>query len=131
MTFPMTRHGTKLAILALVAASIGAQAQTPTETLAELAEELAVVRSAASAEPVWSQFVEVSTLAGLTRDEVLASLGDPDLCGSASEAACRAEDPWGYFFYYLPDGWQGGGPELWLEFDSAGVLVLARWYVSR
>ena len=117
--------------LVLMAASCVAQAQTPAEHLTEVAAELSAIRAISGDEPIWARHIDVSALVGSTRDAVLESLGAPDSCLRELTDECRARDWWGYFFYYLPPGWRGGGPELWFQFDSAGVIEQAQWSVSR
>jgi hypothetical protein len=118
-------------VLILQTASHGIYAQTPAERLVELAAELAAIRATSGPEPIWARHIDVSALLGSTREAVLGSLGAPDSCVRGMTDECRARDWWGYFFYYLPPGWRGGGPELWFQFDSAGVVEQAEWSVSR
>ena len=118
-------------VLVLMASSYDAHAQTATEALEEVAAELAAIRATTGEEPIWARHIDVSALVGSTREAVLEVLGPPDSCLRELTNECRARDWWGYFFYYLPPGWRGGGPELWFEFDSAGVIEQAQWSVSR
>jgi hypothetical protein len=117
--------------LVLLAVSYAAHTQTPTEQLTEVAAELSAIRAITGEEPIWARHIDVSALVGSTREAVLEALGAPDSCLRELTDECRARDWWGYFFYYLPPGWRGGGPELWFEFDSAGVIEQAQWSVSR
>jgi hypothetical protein len=81
----------------------------------------------------------VGALVGVTRTRFLEALGHP-ACGRwASEPGtqhyerlpCEEARELEYSFYYLPDNYVGGGPELIVEFDERGVCNSARWMRSQ
>lgn len=80
---------------------------------------------------------DASLLVGLPRSRILEELDEPaDGCWSGDRIAGAPRCPCGesphmnYSFYRL-DGQPGGGDELWVDFDAAGVCVQARWVGSQ
>lgn len=76
-------------------------------------------------------------LVGTTRAEILSVLGDAT-CGDWNKAEkrfvatpCAESARLTYGFYYLPDGYRGGGPEMFLGFDRSGICTSARWLWSQ
>lgn len=71
---------------------------------------------------------DLSSLIGMTRNELHIALGEPHICRlPISYAPCKNEGDWFYSFYDLPDGWVGGGPELFLTFDKEDKCKTAQW----
>ena len=56
---------------------------------------------------------DVSTLVGTSRADIINALGEPNGLG--------------YSFYSLCEDCIGGGPELLIQFNSAGVVNSLRW----
>jgi hypothetical protein len=135
-----------LALLVLLVASTPApsEAQAPARTtvVRELRARLDQLR--ASEEPRrFGRDLDVAPLVGMTRDQIRAALGAPSICGGpgyrihdprgnwAPTAPCRTPEDWYYSFYRLPPRSVGGGTELLLQFDAAGVCTVALWRGSR
>lgn len=77
-------------------------------------------------------------LLGMSRVEIAAALGEAEVCislapdgGASLGAPCATAVEWRMWFFNLPPGWRGGGTELWLTFDAAGICTTARWGGSR
>jgi hypothetical protein len=77
---------------------------------------------------------EAGLLVGASRSDLLDSLGQPSFCVTTtnqivpwSSLTCRSDFSFGYTFYLLGKDWIGGGPELWIQFDSAGAASSVRW----
>jgi hypothetical protein len=56
---------------------------------------------------------DVSSLVGTSRADIINALGQPNGLG--------------YSFYTLCEDCVGGGPELLIQFNSAGVVSSVRW----
>jgi hypothetical protein len=103
----------------------------PDQLLNELRVKLAMIRASSADEPVGlSPVPAVDALRGASRDTVRSALGAPDNCGY-NENECASQSSWAYWFFHLPAGWRGGGPELWLTFDARGLVQEAKWQFSR
>lgn len=100
--------------------------------LTQLRAQLAELAELEVDEPVrrWSN-VDVSPLAGMTRDELRAALGTPESCADIGGAPCETEEDWFYAFFRLPPHARGGGPNVLLSFDADGVCTAARWQHTR
>jgi hypothetical protein len=59
-------------------------------------------------------------LVGAPQSEVFAALGRPDQSDSCANSSSNCM--WQYSFYWSPPHWVGGGPELDVYFDDAGVV---------
>jgi hypothetical protein len=77
---------------------------------------------------------DVTILVGVSRSDLLGSLGPPTFCYGAthqialwSDPVCRAALELGYSFYRLCRNCIGGGPELVVQLDSAGAVGSLRW----
>jgi hypothetical protein len=80
---------------------------------------------------------EPKLLIGLSREKIGDVLGQPVGCenfnGRGAISPCRSLDDWDYWFYDLHDPEEpdvpmfGGGLELRLRFDAAGICRAARW----
>jgi len=90
--------------------------------------------------------VESAVLVGMSRQDILAALGEPGQCRVAPQticdpnvqpvrcreemraqpAPCTSDSDLFYSFYHLPEGWLGGGPELLLHFEG-DRCVAADW----
>jgi hypothetical protein len=68
--------------------------------------------------------VDVRVLVGVERRRFERELGRPESCDGSD---CSDATEWHYSFYYLPDGWLGGGTALFLSFDGSGRCVGAAW----
>jgi len=131
-TIEVKRYSEKaLATLVLLASAHCAFAQSLSEVLAQLAENLSIVRAASGDEPVGAEPIDVEVLLGVSRSVVADALGSPDNCEQLASEECSSKSQWLFGFYYLPPGWRGGGPELWLDFNSAGEVEKAEWHFSR
>jgi hypothetical protein len=121
-----------LVVIALVSctASPCLAADSAAKVLAQLRKELHLVRGASGDKPVTSAFQPNPTpLVGLTQREVQESLEEPNHC---QVSACVGPGEWVYWFFWLPPGWRGGGPELVLDFDGIPLRVKrATWRFSR
>ena len=120
-----------LASLVLLASTYSACAQSSSEVLAELAENLSTVRSASGAEPVGAEPIDVEGLLGVSRNSIASALGIPDNCEEVDAEACSSKRQWHFLFFYLPPDMLGGGPELWLNFDSEDNVEESEWHLSR
>ncbi|HYE73799.1 MAG TPA: hypothetical protein VEF04_10720, partial [Blastocatellia bacterium] len=78
-------------------------------------------------QPFQVETEDVSFLIGLKRDKIKGALGNPSVCEGISDESCKMINEWVYAFYYLPSGWNGGGPELLLKFDQSDKCVSAQW----
>ena len=120
-----------LASLVLLASTFGVLAQPASDVLAQLSENLQTVRTASGPEPVGTQPIDVDALLGVSRDSIATALGVPDNCEDLESKECSGKEQWYFWFFYLPSGWRGGGPELWLDFNSDAEVVKAEWHFSR
>jgi len=103
-------------------------AETPDQLLHMLGTSLMSFRAMsgeqyAALEPV----PDGAMLRGIARELLLSSFGKPDNCEpfngpSVHGAECEPSDTWSYWFFYLPRGSRGGGPELWLRFDDHNLV---------
>jgi hypothetical protein len=101
------------------------------DLLTGLGNGRSLVRAAVADKPLSIETVEVDAIKGVSRERLLSSWGTPDNCIQLSGAECAAQKSWVYYFFYLPAGWRGGGPELWLTFNTTGIVEDARWQFSR
>jgi hypothetical protein len=69
-------------------------------------------------------------LKGITKEQLLKYLGEPDYCESES---CTASDQWAYFFTApVEKGQRGGGfPELTLSFASNNAVSSIECFYAR
>jgi hypothetical protein len=145
------RPATHLTVVLVFLAACTAEGQAPraasrmrddqTALLRELRTRLDSLRQGVPREPVRrGGDLDVSPLRGLTRDQIRRALGTPEDCGPEvhDESGnpivthpCRAFGDWFYSFYRFPRGWRGGGPDLLLRFNAAGVCTTAEWRFSR
>ena len=131
-TINVKRHSESvLATMVLFASANSVFAQSSSEVLAKLSENLSIVRSASGTELVGTEPIDVEGLLGVSRTEIANVLGNPSSCDQATTETCNSQSQWQYLFFYLPPGWRGGGPELWLTFNSAGEVEKAEWRHSR
>ena len=94
-------------------------------TLDELRAQRSRLKSAAGPRPVDPPpTVDVRVLVGIGRDRIQGALGPPESCDQPTCADARS---WYYEFYYLPEGWIGGGTALFLTFDGSGRCAHASW----
>ena len=94
-------------------------------TFAELRAQRARVDAAPKSEPFEVEpTVNLDVLVGVERERVAKEIGMPRECHKP-EAGGYIECF--YDFYYLPEGWVGGGTALFLWFDEAGRCTGARW----
>jgi hypothetical protein len=107
------------------------QVDVGSETLANLAQALSEIRNESGSEPVSAETIDVKLLLGQSREAVTAAIGAPDNCDRQLTQQCQQQRSWGYSFFYLPYGWRGGGPELWLRFNADGAVQEAQWKFSR
>lgn len=106
--------------LMLLSVQVLAVAEPP--LLQALQQELDRLRTSVSMLPVrLSPVPDVSPLIGVKREQVVSRLGEPD----------SAETEEVYWFYRLPPGWLGGGPELVLRYAEDRRVVSAVWRFSR
>jgi hypothetical protein len=79
--------------------------------------------------------IDVQPLVGVSRKQLVDALGPPDadkqIWKCPPFAPCYHTDTVDYSFYVLPNGWKGGGPELWLSLDRHGVVQHASWGRSK
>jgi hypothetical protein len=79
-----------------------------------------------------SNLQDVSLLKDMSKTDIQTALGEPNLCDKpARPAPCINDTDWFYSYYYLPSGWNGGGPELLLEFDKDDKCRVARWVYTQ
>ena len=89
---------------------------------------------AATKNPVHSECTgrDVSSLGTVSRDTLLAKLGQPTWGLAADTHSyldlrdCFRSNEWGYSFYRLPPQSLGGGPELVFQFSADGTTT-AKW----
>ena len=134
---------TLLAGLAMSNAALAAVTPAQSALLHELHECLRDVAShkPASAQPAYvspCRMRDVSILVGVSRSDLLGALGQPGFCTGPknqialwSDPMCRAPVGFGYSFYRLCEDCVGGGPELLIQFDSAGATSLLRWVATQ
>lgn len=102
--------------------------------LADLRARLDRVRAAPSDANVRevSGSERTDVLIGMTRAQVRAALGEPQICeDDFFGRGCRTRGDWFYSFYHLPRGSRGGGPDLLLRFDGSDTCIRAEWRFSR
>ncbi len=97
------------------------------DTLKHLRASLDLVKSAPSDKPFEASTYESDPLIGLSQQKIDSALGHPEACHSTMEKPCG----WHYLFYKLPNGDQGGGPELWLQFGRDSLCTSAKWIVTQ
>lgn len=104
----------------------------PEQPLEELREKLVMIRASSGDQPVdlVGPLPKIDDLRGASRDAVRSALGIPDNC-DGNDNECATQPSWAYRFYYLPQGWRGGGSELWFTFDASGLAQEVRWKFSR
>lgn len=112
-------------------------------SIAALRSRLDRVRAATARENlrVADGHESVQGLVGMSRDAIHAALGEPHTCSRTDVhdshgtpmpvAPCASTTDWFYSFYHLPVGSLGGGPELLLTFDAAGICTSAVWRFTR
>jgi len=118
-------------VLAAALLIYNASADQPEDLLKQLGSDLLKVRAAVGDKPLSVDTTGVDAMKGLSREKVISALGKPDNCVELSRDECAALESWTYYFFYLPPGWRGGGPELWLTFRGNSVVEDARWQFSR
>ena len=125
-------------VLATVVAACATHQDRAFRTLSILTEGLASVRNAPGDKKFTAKVVgaDISLLVGLTRHELLGSLGSPTGCWNVLNVDLPAEKcpqarVWLYSFYRLPIGWAGGGTELEVSFDPSDVIVKTQWYATQ
>ena len=102
------------------------------ELLQTLSAKLAEIKASSDKESVAiDSVIEVQSLVGTSRREILSALGEPDACANKADSRCNTQSVWVYSFYRLPKGWRGGGPELNLAFGKEGTIKEAKWKFSR
>lgn len=116
-----------VAALALAAFAFGACASTSRpDTLESLKRDLTQARSAPKDTAFDARPRDVSALQGMTTQEITLALGEPD-CPSKETPSCDDGASLRYDLYHLPEGWDGGGSELWIFTDENGRCREARW----
>jgi hypothetical protein len=96
-----------------------------------MSEGLRVAIPAAKPPPAHN-LPDVAALVGVPRSRVIAEFGEPfygcwvDQNGGLVKGSCSDLRQFSYQFYHRPSG-PGGGAELQLDFDDAGVCVRAHW----
>ena len=126
-----------------VQCGVGGSNSSTVRAIDELHECLRDVAShtPASAQPAYvspCRMRDVSILVGVSRSDLLGALGQPGFCTGPknqialwSDPMCRAPVGFGYSFYRLCEDCVGGGPELLIQFDSAGATSLLRWVATQ
>jgi len=128
----MSRHLAQLILVAPFLCGVAhSQIDRVSEVFVKLAQELATIRSESGSETVSSEPINVESLLGQSREDVIAGIGAPDSCNREVSQECLSDSTWVYGFYYFPPGWRGGGPDLWLHFDRDGAVDQAQWKFSR
>lgn len=73
--------------------------------------------------------VNLTVLSGTSLQSIVSMLGSPTLCFqdnavSPIDRLCRQPS---WLFYYLPQGWRGGGPELVCWTDDGVICRYVSW----
>jgi hypothetical protein len=99
------------------------------EVLESLRHDLAEVRSAPDDASLEKTPRNVSSLRGMTTQEIKLALGEPD-CPANDGIPCTDGAALQYEFFRLPSGTDGGGLELLIFTDSRSRCRDTRWIYS-
>jgi hypothetical protein len=123
------RGGGRVATLALAVfaftLAFGACASTP-RVLEGLKRDVTRARAAPKDTRFEAEPRDVSALKGMTTQEIVLALGEPD-CPSKESPACDDGASLRYDLYHLPEGSDGGGLELLIFTDENGRCRDTRW----
>ncbi len=124
----------RLGVVFAAAFTIGCMARVvpATELMALLRSEHARIASTDSPAPLSIlEAPDVDVLAGMTHDQLLLGLGEPDECPRNDRGKCEGVGEWLYMFYKLPPGSRGGGAELHLLFGADQRCRSAEWQFTQ
>ena len=132
MTSSPMRAGLILVVAGSLVSCVTRTEAPATTVLESLRQELDQIRSVTPTEPVAiSTTPNVDGLAGMSHRAILVGLGEPDLCRRPDDGDCAGTGEWVYFFYRLPSGARGDGPELHVIFDADQRCLVAVWVMTR
>ena len=117
------------AILASVSCAVGASSAE--RRLEKLGQQVRSSRAPGSNARCPNQ---LDILVGVSRADVLLSLGDADFCSGPAGTPCSQSLEWTYFLIAKSDrpaGRGGGFPELTFDFDSSLLVTNVQCHYSR
>jgi len=127
-----------LPFVVFCAALASAAAERGQEQLLRLGKEPHSLRSAPldlTNVAVCPKGPDLSVLDGLRRQDILCTLGAPDVCARPLAQSCERSREWAYLFVNskeLPRGLRGGGfPELTCEFDERDTVIAVSCHYAR
>jgi C4-dicarboxylate transporter DctM subunit len=109
--------------------AIDAPAEAPMASFASLRGELDRIAAAdvsTEAAQMAEPLPDLEAIIGNLREDVVAGLGEPHRC-PVEGGLCTGPAQVFYSFYRLPDGADGGGPELVITFADDGSVSGAEW----
>ena len=128
----VTRTGLGVVFAAAFTTGCMARVVPATAVMASLRSEHARIASTDSSTPVSILATpDVYVLTGLTHDQVLLGLGEPEGCPRNDRGKCEGVGEWLYMFHKLPPGSRGGGAELHLLFGADQRCRSAEWQFTQ